>query len=71
MGDSTLYDRQKEYQSISKEQASLTPLIETYQKYKKIQDNITEAKDILANEKDEEMKEMAKNGVSRERPNFD
>ena len=52
-------DRQK-YVKINKEYKDLEPLVDTYNNYKNILSNIQSAKDILATEKDEEMREMAK-----------
>ncbi len=60
MGDPTLYERQEEYQAITRERSHLEELVETYKKYKKIKENVEEAKSILVNEKDEDMREMAK-----------
>lgn len=60
MGDPTLYDRQKEYKEVSSERANLVEIVEVFKEYKKIKENIDEAKDILKNEKDEDLKEMAK-----------
>ena len=50
----------KRFVSLSKEYSYLDPLIKTYKTYKDAISNIQNAKDILANEKDEEMREMAK-----------
>jgi peptide chain release factor 1 len=45
---------------LNKEYRDLEPIVEAYGEYKNILSNIQTAKDILANEKDEEMREMAK-----------
>ncbi|HBS88514.1 MAG: peptide chain release factor 1 [Bacteroidetes bacterium GWF2_38_335] len=50
----------KRYIQLSKEYKNLTPIVETYKDYKNVLDNITSAKEMLAVEKDEEMREMAK-----------
>jgi peptide chain release factor 1 len=60
MADPTLYERQKEYKEISTERSNLEEIVGTYKKYKKIKSDIDGAKDLLANEKDEEVREMAK-----------
>lgn len=50
----------KKYISLNKEYRELEPIVEAYDKYKNILSNIESAKSILATEKDEEMREMAK-----------
>ncbi len=50
----------KRYVALNKEFKNLEPIIKAYDEYKKILANIEEAKQILAEEKDEEMREMAK-----------
>ena len=50
----------KRYVALNKEFKDLEPLIKEYTEYKNILANIEEAKEILKNETDEEMREMAK-----------
>jgi len=50
----------KQYIKLNKEYKSLEPLINSYKKYKKVLSNISFSREILREEKDEEMKEMAK-----------
>ena len=50
----------KNYVKLSKDYKDLQAVVDAYKKYKDIIDNIANAKDILANEKDEEFREMAK-----------
>lgn len=50
----------KRYVKLTKEYKDLEPLVETYIEYKELVSNIDTAKDILSNEKDAELKEMAK-----------
>ncbi|MEE4198854.1 MAG: peptide chain release factor 1 [Bacteroidales bacterium] len=50
----------KRYVKLNKEYRDLEPIVEAYGDYKNILSNIQTAKDILATEKDEEMREMAK-----------
>jgi peptide chain release factor 1 len=64
MGDPTLYERQEEYQAITKERSNLEDVVAAYKEYSKIKANLEEAKDILKNEKDEDMREMAKEELS-------
>ncbi len=51
---------QKNYVKLNKEYRELEPLIIAYKKYKDILSNIETSKEILAEEKDDEMKQMAK-----------
>ena len=64
MGDPTLYDRQEEFKATSEERANIEELVETYKKYKKIKSDLDGAKELLASESDEEMREMAKEEIS-------
>jgi peptide chain release factor 1 len=50
----------KTYIKLNKEYRDIEPLVKTYQDYKNVLSNIENAREILATEKDEEMKEMAK-----------
>ena len=48
------------YVKLNKEYKDLQPIIEAYERYKLALTNIASTKELLATEKDEEMKEMAK-----------
>lgn len=50
----------KRFVRLNKEYRDLEPLIKVFDEYKNVQSNIENARDIIANEKDEEMREMAK-----------
>ena len=50
----------KRYIKINKEYKDLQPLVECYKEYRNILSNIDAAKEIVANEKDVEFREMAK-----------
>jgi peptide chain release factor 1 len=50
----------KTYVKLNKEYRDIEPLVKTYEDYKNVLSNIGSAREILATEKDEEMKEMAK-----------
>ena len=50
----------KKYVKLNKEYKDLLPIIESYERYKLALSNIASAKELLATEKDEEMREMAK-----------
>lgn len=48
------------YIKLNKEYKELQPVVEAFNEYKNIISNIDDAKEILSNEKDEELREMAK-----------
>ena len=50
----------KKFIKMSKDYKDLQPVVDAYKRYKDVIGNIANAKDILANEKDEEFREMAK-----------
>ncbi len=50
----------KRYVKLNKEYKDLGPLIETYRRYKNLLDNISNTKEILKEEKDEEFRELAR-----------
>ncbi|OFX90156.1 MAG: peptide chain release factor 1 [Bacteroidetes bacterium GWF2_33_16] len=58
--DPAIINDMKKYVKLNKEYRDLEPLIEAYQEYKNILSNVKSAKDIIATEKDEDMREMAK-----------
>lgn len=50
----------KRYVGLNREYSELEPIVKVYKEYKALLENISAAKEILEHEKDEEMKEMAK-----------
>ena len=50
----------KRYVKLNKEFKDLEPVVEAYKEFSNLLSNIDDAKSIIANEKDEEMREMAK-----------
>ena len=58
----------KKYVQLNKDYKELEPIIKAGLEYKKTLDNIASAKDILANEKDEDLREMAKEEISELEP---
>ena len=60
LGDPTLYDRPAELREVNTERSHLGPIVESYQKYKKIKEDLAGAKELLQSESDEELREMAK-----------
>jgi len=64
LADPTIYDRQKEFKEVSEERGNIEDLVNCYIKYSKIKTDLEGAKEILASEKDEDMREMAKEEIS-------
>jgi peptide chain release factor 1 len=60
LGDPSLYDRADEMRQINQERSSIEPLVVKYREYKKLVNDIQGNKDILLTEKDEDMRDMAK-----------
>lgn len=58
----------KRYIQLNKEYKELGPIVEAADKYRTAVSNLQEAKDILANEKDEEMREMARGEIEELEP---
>lgn len=54
----------KRFQRLMKEQADLTPLVETYKAYKQAKQTIEDSLLLLEEENDEELRELAKEELS-------
>lgn len=64
MADPTLYERQAEFKAVSEERSNIEELVQCYKEYKKIKSDLEGAKEILESEKDEDMRDMAKEEIS-------
>ena len=60
ISDPSVMGDMKKYVQLNKEYKELAPILEAGDKYKKMVEDYEAAKDILQNEKDEELREMAK-----------
>lgn len=60
LNDPDVVSDQKRFRSLMKEQNDLTPIVEKYNEYKDAKQNIEESLEILEEESDEEMRELAK-----------
>jgi peptide chain release factor 1 len=58
--DPEIMSDMKRYVKLNKEYKNLEPIIEAYKKYSEISSNIKDAKEIISQESDEEMRDMAK-----------
>lgn len=61
----------KKYAALNKEYKDLGKIVEVYDKYKNVLDNLESAKDVLKTEKDEEFREMAKMEISELEPQIE
>ena len=55
---------QDRFRRLMKEQSDLTPLVETYTRFRSVSDNLEESRMILEEEDDEEMRELAREEIS-------
>ncbi|HBF2806174.1 peptide chain release factor 1 [Clostridioides difficile] len=60
IGDPDVINDQKVWQRYIKEHADLEPIVMKYREYKSVLDSIKESKEILQEESDEELRELAK-----------
>jgi len=60
IADPEVISNQKIWQKFMKEHADLTPIVEKYKEYIQTKNGIEEAKEILSEESDEEMRDLAK-----------
>lgn len=60
LNDPNVASNQDKFRKLMKEQADLQPIVEAYTEYKKNKDIVAESLEILNEETDEEMKELAK-----------
>lgn len=60
VADSEVINDQKLWQKLMREHAEITPIVEAYREYKQVREAIAEAKEILTDGSDEELRELAK-----------
>jgi len=58
----------KQFVQLNKDYKELEPIIETSERFRTALANLAEAKDVLANDKDEEMREMAREEIAELEP---
>jgi peptide chain release factor 1 len=63
ISDPTVMADQKEWQKLCKEHAELETLVMRYREYRKAQDDLESAKEMLKDETDREMREMAQEEI--------
>ena len=60
IADPEIINDQKVWQKLIKEHADLEPIIMKFREYKEVKNSIAESKEILQEESDEELRELAK-----------
>ena len=68
LADPEVISDMKKYVQLNKEYKELSPIIKAGNEYKKLVQDYEMAKDILENEKDEDLREMAKDEISEIEP---
>ena len=68
MTDPEVIADMKKFVALNKEYKELQPVVETSEKYRTTLNNLNEAKEILATEKDDELREMAREEVAELEP---
>ena len=68
LADPDVISDMKKFVQLNKEYKELTPIIEAGNEFKKILENYEMAKEILATEKDEDLREMAKEEIAEIEP---
>ena len=68
LSDPEVISDMKKFVQLNKEYKELMPILEAGNEFKKILENYEMAKDILANEKDEDLREMAKEEIAEIEP---
>ncbi|MCD7963125.1 MAG: peptide chain release factor 1 [Rikenellaceae bacterium] len=68
MTDPEVIADMKKFVALNKEYRELEPVVDASEKYRTAISNLTQAKDLLQNEKDEEMREMAKMEIEELEP---
>lgn len=65
MADPALYGNPSEYKKVASEHKRLEKIVQVYRTYKKYRQDLDEANDILKNEKDEDLRLMAREELSQ------
>ena len=60
LNNPSIAEDQRKFRKLMKEQADLTPLVETYKEYTQAKQDVEDSLALLEEESDEEMRELAK-----------
>lgn len=64
ISDLEIINNQEQWQKLMKEHSDLSPVVKKYEEYLKANDDIKGAKEIIANETDEDLRDLAKEELS-------
>ncbi len=64
LADPSVVADAERYRKINKEYKKLQPIIETYERYQKVQDQLEGARSILAHEEDPELRQLARDEIA-------
>jgi len=71
LNDPGIVSDQNQFRKLMKEQSDLTPIVEEYRKYKNAKQTIDDSLEILNEESDEELKELAKEELAGARKDLE
>ena len=64
LNEPSVVNEQERFRKLMKEQSDLQPIVDAYKEYKKCKDTVEESLQMLEEENDEEMRELAKEELS-------
>lgn len=71
LNDPDVASNQNRFRDLMKEQNDLTPIVEKYKEYKSEKQNVEDSLEMLEEETDEEMKELAKEELAESKANIE
>lgn len=63
LSDPAVYNDRQKYQNLTSERSKIAEVVETFQQYKKVLQQLNDNKSLLADEDDEEMRELAREEI--------
>ncbi|MCR5083697.1 MAG: peptide chain release factor 1 [Parasporobacterium sp.] len=71
LNDPSVTNDQNKFKKLMKEQSDLTPIVEAYKAYKNAKQTVTDSLEILDNESDEDLRELAKEELNEAKAEID
>ena len=71
LNDPSVTNDQNKFKKLMKEQSDLTPIVEAYKAYKNAKQTVTDSLEILDNESDEDLRELAKEELNEAKAKID